>query len=316
MTQPRDIERLLDQWFADGSSVAPDRIIDTVVDRIERQPQRPAWRLDWRHPLMNPLAKAGVAIAAVVLIAIVGFTLLPGASTSIGVPAPSASPTRSPQVFPSPSTATRILPEGELAAGTYSTQPFVGQAAGVTLSITVPNGWHGVPPWALTAPTDTEAPIGSGIAFLQTDGAFDDPCHWDTAGTGSIMQPIGKVVGPSVDALVADLRANQSYVSTAPTDIVVDGHAGKQMDIQLPSELSFASCDKVTGDETGTYNVLAPPTGMDGTLYAQGPGNVWHLRIFDVDGSRLIAVVADYALTPAEVKTQAQAIIDSIKISQ
>ena len=49
MTQPRDIERLLDHWFADGSSVAPDRVVDVVADRIERQPQRPAWRLDWRH---------------------------------------------------------------------------------------------------------------------------------------------------------------------------------------------------------------------------------------------------------------------------
>ena len=78
MTQPRDIERLLDQWFADGSSVAPDRVIDIVADRIERQPQRPAWRLDWRHLSMNPLAKAGVAIAAVVLVAFVGYNLLPG----------------------------------------------------------------------------------------------------------------------------------------------------------------------------------------------------------------------------------------------
>ena len=70
MTQQRDIERLLDHWFADGSSVAPDRVIDIVADRIERQPQRPAWRLDWRHLTMNPLAKAGVAIAAVVLVAL------------------------------------------------------------------------------------------------------------------------------------------------------------------------------------------------------------------------------------------------------
>ena len=86
MTQPRDIERLLDQWFADGSSVAPDRVIDIVADRIERQTQRPAWRLDWRHLTMNPLAKVGVAIAAVVLVAFVGYNLLPGGSTGIGRP--------------------------------------------------------------------------------------------------------------------------------------------------------------------------------------------------------------------------------------
>ena len=37
MTQQRDIERLLDQWFSDGPTEAPDRVIDIVADRIERQ---------------------------------------------------------------------------------------------------------------------------------------------------------------------------------------------------------------------------------------------------------------------------------------
>ena len=50
MNQRRDIERLLDHWFADGPTQAPDRVLDVVADRIERQPQRPAWRLHWRHP--------------------------------------------------------------------------------------------------------------------------------------------------------------------------------------------------------------------------------------------------------------------------
>ena len=45
MTHERDIERILDHWFADGPDEAPDRVLDVVVDRIERQSQRPAWRL-------------------------------------------------------------------------------------------------------------------------------------------------------------------------------------------------------------------------------------------------------------------------------
>ena len=58
MTQQRDIERLLDHWFADGSSVAPDRVIDVVADRIERQPQRPAWRLERAVPAGMPRVSA------------------------------------------------------------------------------------------------------------------------------------------------------------------------------------------------------------------------------------------------------------------
>ena len=45
MTHERDIERLLDTWFRDGPTEAPDRIVDAVTDRIGRQSQRPAWRL-------------------------------------------------------------------------------------------------------------------------------------------------------------------------------------------------------------------------------------------------------------------------------
>ena len=154
MTQPRDIERLLDQWFADGSSVAPDRIIDIVADRIERQPQRPAWRLDWRHLTMNPLAKAGVAIAAVVLIAFVGYNLLPGRSTGVGGPAPSASPTAVPTPTPSataaPSTGNPVARRRCFRRGTRrpSTAAEPGSCAGSqrpacrpALTFTVPAGW-------------------------------------------------------------------------------------------------------------------------------------------------------------------------------
>ena len=51
MTHERDTERLLDLWFADGPTQAPDRVIDVVADRIGRQPQRPGWRLHLEgHP--------------------------------------------------------------------------------------------------------------------------------------------------------------------------------------------------------------------------------------------------------------------------
>ena len=151
MTQQRDIERLLDQWFADGSSVAPDRVVDIVADRIERQPQRPAWRLDWRHLTMNPFAKAGVAIAAVVLIAVVGYTLLPGTSGGVGGPAPTAIPTASPTTAPSPSPSaaasaaavypTWYTPEGgSLGAGILSAGSHTSRFT-PAFTYTVPTGW-------------------------------------------------------------------------------------------------------------------------------------------------------------------------------
>ena len=88
MTQHSDIERLLDHWFKDGPDQAPDRVVDIVTDRIERQSQRPAWRLQWRPFPMNAYAKIAVAAAAVLIVAVVGYNLLPGSSTGVGGPAP------------------------------------------------------------------------------------------------------------------------------------------------------------------------------------------------------------------------------------
>ena len=66
MTHERDIERLLDHWFADGPTEAPDRVVDVVADRIGRQTQRPAWRLDWRQSDMTTPFKLATAVAAVI----------------------------------------------------------------------------------------------------------------------------------------------------------------------------------------------------------------------------------------------------------
>jgi hypothetical protein len=89
MTQQRDIERLLDHWFGDGPGQASDRVIDIVTDRIERQSQRPAWRLHWRPIPVNTSMKIAVAAATVLAVAILGYNLLPGRSTGVGGPPPS-----------------------------------------------------------------------------------------------------------------------------------------------------------------------------------------------------------------------------------
>jgi hypothetical protein len=40
MTRDRDIERVLDRWFAEGPTQMPYQFLDVVVDRIDRVPQR------------------------------------------------------------------------------------------------------------------------------------------------------------------------------------------------------------------------------------------------------------------------------------
>lgn len=121
MTHERDIERLLDVWFIDGPIQAPERVVDVVADRIGRQSQRPGWRLDWRHTTMTPTLKFGAAIAAVIVIGIVGFGLLRGGDDSIVGP-PATSPTPNPTVAPSsapaaPTPAPPVTPSATIEAG-------------------------------------------------------------------------------------------------------------------------------------------------------------------------------------------------------
>jgi hypothetical protein len=121
MTQQRDIERLLDHWFSNGPDQASDRVVDTVTDRIERQHQRPAWRLHWRPTTVNAYAKIAVAAAAVLLVAVVGYNLLPRGSTSVSGQAPTASPSPTPSPTPAPTTSPSPTPAPTVSSS--STRP-------------------------------------------------------------------------------------------------------------------------------------------------------------------------------------------------
>ena len=325
MTDDRHLSSVIETWLAEGPVQMPDRVFDTVADRIARQPQRPAWRLDWRRSTMN--IKFAAVLAAVLVVAVVGYNLLPASFTGVGAPAPTASPTArptatppasataSPATTPSASPAAPILGSGRLVAGDYVLYPFVADAAYMSVTVTVPDGWQGFPDWAILGPDGTAAPGGIGIAFRQAAGVYDDPCHWDRAGTGSYDQPGETVVGPTVDDLVADLRANRSYVSTPPVDVVIGGYSGKQLDLQLPSDVDFATCDSLPALRPGPPSCSRHRSAPMTVLYVQGPGNRWRVSILDVAGSRVIVIVADYAGTPPQDAAAAQAIVDSIRFT-
>jgi hypothetical protein len=123
MTPDRDLERLLDEWFGEGPSEVSDRVFEQVADRIERQSQRPAWRLRWREPQVN-LNLRWAAAAAVLVVAIFAGTRLLGPTPNSG--ASVNSPTPSPSASPS------------AAAG-----PVVVHATGfaVPLTLTLVDGW-------------------------------------------------------------------------------------------------------------------------------------------------------------------------------
>ena len=100
MNRQPDVELVLLDYFADDGFTAPDHVLDVVEERIARHPRRLAWRLRGR-PFMNIYAKLAVAAAAVLLVAIVGYNLMPAGSTTGGPkPTPTAIPTSAPTIAP------------------------------------------------------------------------------------------------------------------------------------------------------------------------------------------------------------------------
>jgi hypothetical protein len=193
----------------------------------------------------------------------------------------------------------------------YQFGPFGDPPA--TLVATGPDGWVGIDPrWGMDGPEPvrSDAPDGIGIVFLTANGLYSDPCHWDTSGTMDAGVPGDVKVGPTVDDLVAGLRANTFYTSTVPKPVTIDGYAGKELEIQLPHG-SFAKCDKDDPNDAGGHEFVFSGQG----LYAQGPANRWHLYILDVDGTRLVAVILSYAKTPQTDLDLARNVIEGLRIN-
>jgi hypothetical protein len=312
MNDRSDLDRLLASWFQEGPSTMPERVVDAVSVRIRPRRRATPWRLHARDPRMNNLTRLAGGLAAVLVLVVAGAVFVgksppSGAGSSSSHTATtdataSASPAATPRASALP-----YLPDGTVSAGRYRLYP-LASAPGLRIDATVPDGWIGYAAWAILGPNNTDPPGGIGIGFLSPSGVFSDPCHWDVAGDRSWPQT-GVVVGPTVGDLVAALVANTAYTATAVTDTALGGFPGKRLDLQLPHDI--AGCDL---DSSGKPRFMVFG-GLDGGLYAQGPDYRMHISIVDVAGTRLVAVLGDFAGTSDADRTPARAILDSLAIT-
>src|SRR5262245_7299535 len=141
MTTDQDLDRVLDRWFAQRAVQADGRLIDAVVGPVERQRQLPAWRASWRDTHVNGFIKPAVAIAAVLVIAVIGWNVLPGLSTSFA--GPPASPSAPATLSPTPPDPTWWQPQGNCGAcaGYLTAGPHTTQQFRPALMFSVPEGW-------------------------------------------------------------------------------------------------------------------------------------------------------------------------------
>jgi len=156
MNRPADIEHVLEAWFLDGPMAMPDRLYDTVLDRVERAPQRRVARLRLRFADMSPQLRLFAGAAAVVVVAGIGVGLIGGLrGNGIGVtPTPSPAPTLSATPSPSSSATAGSVPAALQHAWIGSPRDVAGldphnQLAGTRIvfdsdsfAVTRPNQWN------------------------------------------------------------------------------------------------------------------------------------------------------------------------------
>lgn len=94
--------------------------------------------------------------------------------------------------------------------------------------------------------------------------------------------------------------------ASAPMEVMLDGFAGKQMVLTVPTDVDFADCF------LGRFQWGVNDDG--GERYYQGPGQIGQWWILDVDGAWLLINATYLPEASPQDRAELQAIVDSIQI--
>lgn len=301
MTASRDPERLLTAYFADGPTELAHDSYEAVDEAIQRTRQRTAigpWRT---RSMLNP-ARAVLGAAALLIAAVVGWSMFgPAPSTGPGgirsaSPSPSASVTSSGSPGSSGPPAYRW--PAALEAGTYTTS-FVWDPS-LQFTFTVPAGWQSLD--INVAKNDRISlvffPIDDVAAPTCASPAPSSPDIW-TADT--VLAALDKLVdfdAPAVDATVGGRSAR--YVEFTAKGPVGCANAGNVL-FRTPTPI----CQPAVCGSVG------PPT------FGLEFGDVTHHeRLWLVNvGRQVVAISAVWTdgATPAEL-AELESIVDSVQL--
>ena len=219
MTTPRDPDRLLEAYLADGMEVLPDRVVDAVLDEVHRTHQRAVFG-PRRTPLMNSMLKLAFVAAAVVAVVVAGINFLPRNESSIGGPganSPSPVVTPSPEVSPSPTP----VPSPKAVRMTVAGTDPVGATDPVRLTATLPGTWDAGDYAANAGPLDPRAAF-----FASTITAtFSDPCA---------HTPRSPNVGSTVAEAATALTEIPDIGATDPVQTRLAGHDATLVELSIP----------------------------------------------------------------------------------
>jgi hypothetical protein len=232
--------------------------------------------------------------------------------------APTSSPTppAAPSSSPSPSPAR--IPDGKLAAGTYTFQPFAGPGGlcvgeslqagcveagaeddSIRITFTVPDGWKGIEGWSVVPAVESSSPPGGAwLLFMRGGWLYSDPC----GGPGPDIP-----TGTTVDEFVTALVDHPDLDVTSPVGVTLGGFSGKYLELRAPAN---TTTDELGPDPDGCNYYFVWEPG----IYAQGPNALWRIWVLDVDGVRVVVRSDSFPGTSPQVQAQLAAMVDSIQI--
>ena len=299
MSTDRETTRIVRSWLEEGVTALPDRVLDAVLDQVPATPQRRSWWPSRRFAQMNKLVPAAVAAAAVLVVAVIGYNLLPRISEP-GTPTtnPSAQPTVVPTVAASPS---RTLTPG---LKTVTIRPYAGdspaQDDSIAFTVQYPGAWEYGDDIGFVLDDSVSGDAQASLTFALGLGVYSDPCR-PTDGTEAQGDPPDIPVGSTVAEFVTALDTQPLLDVTTPVDVTIGGYSGKYLELQVPADIS--DC------------VRYRPIGGD-TVYAQGPAMRYRLWALDVGGIRIVITGYDFPGTSAQHRAELQAMVDSIQIAR
>jgi hypothetical protein len=238
MTADRETARLVRSWLQEDGTDSAERILVTVLDRLDTTPQHRSWWPARRSP-MNTYARLAAAAAAVVVVAVIGYNLLPGRGTGIGgtpTSSPSATLQPSAAVTASPAATPRVLGLGDLHASRGPGRLLVADPFAQKLEFTV------TAPWLLARYSPGEASFnrpGDGatfIGFFLVSDVYKDPCH-PAAGVTDLLS----VGAPAVDGaaqLEAALLSMKGWTSTPVTERTIAGFPARGFTLSMSMDTS------------------------------------------------------------------------------
>jgi len=296
------LEGYLEEY--EGMTPLPEAIRDAVRAQLPTTRQ-----IGWlsepmrRFPIMNNIIRVTIAAAAVIAVAILGYSLL-GGSDGVGPPVPTPTPTP----IPTPTATAEPTP----FAGFYTDTPFAEGGFGMcppapdgpdcnedprddtmTFTYQASEAWEPAPGSGVSLVAEGyTSPSGASMVIVRGNWLYSDPCRQDDSLDPDIP------VGPTVDDFASALDSHPLLEVTTPVDVTLAGYSGKYVELQVPADIS------------GCFRYRP----VEAMIYAQGPSHRWRLWILDDEGVRVAIQSADFPGTSAEHQAELQAIVDSIQI--